>query len=591
MIQKETMETTITTKTDNIETVTSTNNNVENNVEAVNSTSNEKIKYFVQPEELKEVMKKTLPSSYSLDFNFETDYNFLRTPVKETDWLIANFVPQQSSSNNKVTMFQAKPGIGKTTLCSYIAILLSTNKRLFSSDYFKISNPLLRPVFIIELEEGLPHMHKLAKKQYEGLIKEGELSKNDRPNILRWCSDEMFQTPDGASYPVLETACYCYEPIAIILDSSVEFTALMGCDTNSSTQYLNIIHPLRKIAQKLNISLFFISHPNKSMSNKQNDLSIAGSFAMVSSAKCVFNLARNEQDHILLTCAKNNYISSVDREKVFELEQTENFTFKLIRTIDKTELAQQVAEKKKQQQDKRKAMFEFAYNLKYNNSNKLSWEEVVTEINKHEQWLDIIKPYNTESLSRMIRRYFEDNPKPVINIENTNNTTNNSNIENTNVETNITNNICNHYDDEKSSISNNTNNTNADVCDDKSDYEDTYHNDYLDDLDITNDPKVNLEANQEEKILERSETDFYDKTYAFKDRYLLNVGDVLDITTYDTMIGNVYNNDVEVCEVNEDNIILETCIGERLTITDDIDFKFKFKPKQIEFLSYDTDNE
>ena len=568
-----TMETTIT-KTDNIETVTSTNNNVENNVEAVNSTSNEKINYFVEPEKLKEVMKKTLPSSYSLDFNFETDYNFLRTPVKETDWLIANFVPQQSSSNNKVTMFQAKPGIGKTTLCSYIAILLSTNKRLFSSDYFKISNPLLRPVFIIELEEGLPHMHRLAKKQYEGLIKEGELSKNDRPNILRWCSDEMFQTPDGASYPVLETACYCYEPIAIILDSSVEFTALMGCDTNSSTQYLNIIHPLRKIAQKLNISLFFISHPNKSMSNKQNDLSIAGSFAMVSSAKCVFNLARNEQDHILLTCAKNNYISSVDREKVFELEQTENFTFKLIRTIDKTELAQQVAEKKKQQkqqQDKRIAMFEFAYNLKYNNSNKLSWEEVVTEINKHKQWLDIIKPYNAnaESFSRLVRRYHEDKTASGSNIENTNN----SNIENTNIETNI------------------TNNTNADVCDDRSDYEDTYHNDYLDDLDITNDPKVNLEANQEEKILERHEPDFYDKTYTFKDKYLLSVGDVLDITTHDPVIGNVYNHDVEVCEVNEDNIILETCIGKRLTITDDIDFEFKFKPKQIEFLSYDTDNE
>ena len=163
-----TMETTITTKTDNIETVTSTNNNVDLQVEAVNSTSNEKINYFVEPEKLKEHLYKVFPT-FKLDCEFDTDANFISSEVKETEWLIKNFIPQQSSSNNKVVLWQAKPGIGKTLISSYIAILISLNKRLFKSDYFKISNPEKRPVFILEMEEGLDNMHKMRRMQFEGL--------------------------------------------------------------------------------------------------------------------------------------------------------------------------------------------------------------------------------------------------------------------------------------------------------------------------------------------------------------------------------------------------------------------------------------
>ena len=536
-----TMETTITTKTDNIETVTSTNNNVDLQVEAVNSTSNEKINYFVEPEKLKEHLYKVFPT-FKLDCEFDTDANFISSEVKETEWLIKNFIPQQSSSNNKVVLWQAKPGIGKTLISSYIAILISLNKRLFKSDYFKISNPEKRPVFILEMEEGLDNMHKMSKMQFEGLVADGEIQADEKPNVLRWCSEEMFCSTDG-SFPVLEAACKFYKPCLIILDSVTELSGLIGVDMNSSMQYLHLISPLRQIAKHYNTTLMFLSHPNKANANKLDDLSVSGTFAQSASAKCIFNLSRNVDDDLLLQVAKNNYIPSSERNKIYVLEQTKHFTFNIKRSTTKDELKQETNDKRQEKANKRKAMFDHAYVLKH--CNKLSWEEVTEEINKHDEWLNNNVSYIASSFQTMLREYYKKNPKPDINVENTNN----SNVENTNIETNI------------------TNNTNADVCDDRSDYEDTYHNDYLDDY--------------LDDIVNRCEKDVYNNTYAFKDKYLLSVGDIIDITTYDTVMGNVYNHDVVVCEVNPDSIVLETSIGEKLVITKDIAFEFTFNQIKV----------
>lgn len=525
------METTIT-KNEQIESITSTNNNVENNVEAVNSTSNEKINYFVEPEKLKEHLYKVFPT-FKLDCEFDTDANFISSEVKETEWLIKNFIPQQSSSNNKVVLWQAKPGIGKTLISSYIAILISLNKRLFKSDYFKISNPEKRPVFILEMEEGLDNMHKMSKMQFEGLVADGEIQADEKPNVLRWCSEEMFYSTDG-SFPILEAACKFYKPCLIILDSVTELSGLIGVDMNSSMQYLHLISPLRQIAKHYNTTLMFLSHPNKANANKLDDLSVSGTFAQSASAKCIFNLSRNVNDDLLLQVAKNNYIPSSERNKIYVLEQTKHFTFNIKRSTTKDELKQETNDKRQEKANKRKAMFDHAYVLKH--CNKLSWEEVTEEVNKHDEWLNNNVPYIASSFQTMLREYYKKNPKPDINVENTNN----SNIENTNIETNI------------------TNNTNADVCDDKSDYEDTYHNDYLDD------------------VVNRCEKDVYNNTYAFKDKYLLQVGDIIDITTSDAIMGNVYNYDVVVCEVNPDSIVLETLLGEKLVITKDIAFEFTF---------------
>ena len=592
----------------------------ESEVEAVNSTTDEKINYFVQPQKLKDHLYKLFPT-FKLDCEFDTDANFITSEVKETEWLIQNFIPQHSSSNNKVVLWQAKPGIGKTLISSYIAILISLNKRLFKSDYFKISNPEMRPVFILEMEEGLDNMHKMSKMQFEGLVADGEVQADEKPNVLRWCSEEMFYSTDD-SFPVLEAACKLYKPCLIILDSVTELSGLIGVDMNSSMQYLHLISPLRQIAKQYNTTLMFLSHPNKANANKLDDLSVSGTFAQGASAKCIFNLSRNGDDDLLLQVAKNNYIPSSERNKVYVLEQTKHFTFNIKRSTTKEELKQETNDKRQEKADKRKAMFDYAYILKH--YNKLSWEAVTEEINTHEEWLNNNLPYISSSFQSMLREYYKKNPKPVVentNVENTNietnitnNTTNNLSVENTN----IINNNSNNNSEKKSSISNNVNadicdnvnadvcdnvnadvsnnvnadvcdNVNADICDDKSDYEDTYNNDYLDVVANTSDPEINLEALQLEKILERSETDFYDRTYTFKDKYLLNVGDTIDIKTHDTMVNNVYHYDVTVCEVNEDNIILETCIGEKLTITNDIDFEFMFKPKQIQVLNYENE--
>jgi RecA-family ATPase len=542
MFQDEKMETTIT-KTDNIETVTSTNN-VENVVEAVNSTTAEKINYFIQPQKLKEHLYKVFPT-FKLDCEFDTDANFITSEVKETEWLIRNFIPQHSSSNNKVVLWQAKPGIGKTLISSYIAILISLNKRLFKSDYFKISNPEMRPVFILEMEEGLENMHKMAKMQFEGLVADGEVQADEKPNVLRWCSEEMFYSTDG-SFPVLEAACTLYKPCLIILDSVTELSGLIGVDMNSSMQYLHLISPLRQIAKRYNTTLMFLSHPNKANANKLDDLSVSGTFAQGASAKCIFNLSRNGDDDLLLQVAKNNYIASSERNKVYVLEQTKHFTFNIKRSTTKEELKQETNDRRQEKADKRKAMFDHAYILKHYNN--LSWEAVTAEINTHEEWLNNNLPYISSSFQSMLREYYKKNPKPVV--ENTNS------VENTN----IINNKSNHYNEEKSSISN----VNADVCDDRSDYEDTYNDDHLDD-----------------GIVNRCKKDVYNNTYTFKDKYLLRVGDVLDIKTHDTMMGNVYNNDVVVCEVNPDSIVLETSIGEKLVITKDIAFEFTFNQIQV----------
>jgi RecA-family ATPase len=576
MFQDEKMETTIT-KTDNIETVTSTNNNVESEVEAVTSTTDEKINYFVQPQKLKDHLYKVFPT-FKLDCEFDTDANFITSEVKETEWLIQNFIPQHSSSNNKVVLWQAKPGIGKTLISSYIAILISLNKRLFKSDYFKISNPEMRPVFILEMEEGLDNMHKMSKMQFEGLVADGEVQADEKPNVLRWCSEEMFYSTDG-SFPVLEAACKLYKPCLIILDSVTELSGLIGVDMNSSMQYLHLISPLRQIAKRYNTTLMFLSHPNKANANKLDDLSVSGTFAQGASAKCIFNLSRNGDDDLLLQVAKNNYIASSERNKVYVLEQTKHFTFNIKRSTTKEELKQETNDKRQEKADKRKAMFDYAYILKHYNN--LSWEAVTEEINTHEEWLNNNLPYISSSFQSMLREYYKKNPKPVVentNVENTNietnitnNTTNNLSVENTN----IINNNSNHYNEEKSSIANNVNadicdNVNADICDnvnvdvydDKSDYTD--NDDHLDD-----------------GIVNRCKKDVYNNTYTFKDKYLLRVGDVLDIKTHDTMMGNVYNNDVVVCEVNPDSIVLETSIGEKLVITKDIAFEFTFNQIQV----------
>ena len=557
MSKNEKMETTIT-KTDNIETVTSTNNNVENVVEAVNSTTDEKINYFVQPQKLKDHLYKVFPT-FKLDCEFDTDANFITSEVKETEWLIQNFIPQHSSSNNKVVLWQAKPGIGKTLISSYIAILISLNKRLFKSDYFKISNPEMRPVFILEMEEGLDNMHKMSKMQFEGLIADGEVQADEKPNVLRWCSEEMFYSTDG-SFPVLEAACKLYKPCLIILDSVTELSGLIGVDMNSSMQYLHLISPLRQIAKRYNTTLMFLSHPNKANANKLDDLSVSGTFAQGASAKCIFNLSRNGDDDLLLQVAKNNYIASSERNKVYVLEQTKHFTFNIKRSTTKEELKQETNDRRQEKADKRKAMFDHAYILKH--YNKLSWEEVTEEINTHEEWLNNNLPYISSSFQSMLREYYKKNPKPVVEpvVENTN-------VENTNIETNIINNKSNNNSEEKSSISNNVNadicdNVNVDVYDDKSDYTD--NDDHLDD-----------------GIVNRCKKDVYNNTYTFKDKYLLRVGDVLDIKTHDTMMGNVYNNDVVVCEVNPDSIVLETSIGEKLVITKDIAFEFTFNQIQV----------
>lgn len=535
MFQDEKMETTIT-KTDNIETVTSTNNNVESEVEAVTSTTDEKINYFVQPQKLKDHLYKVFPT-FKLDCEFDTDANFITSEVKETEWLIQNFIPQHSSSNNKVVLWQAKPGIGKTLISSYIAILISLNKRLFKSDYFKISNPEMRPVFILEMEEGLDNMHKMSKMQFEGLVADGEVQADEKPNVLRWCSEEMFYSTDG-SFPVLEAACKLYKPCLIILDSVTELSGLIGVDMNSSMQYLHLISPLRQIAKRYNTTLMFLSHPNKANANKLDDLSVSGTFAQGASAKCIFNLSRNGDDDLLLQVAKNNYIASSERNKVYVLEQTKHFTFNIKRSTTKEELKQETNDRRQEKADKRKAMFDHAYILKH--YNKLSWEEVTEEINTHEEWLNNNLPYISSSFQSMLREYYKKNPKPVVE---------NTNVENTN-------------------ITNNNNNVNVDVYDDKSDYTD--NDDHLDD-----------------DIVNRCKKDVYNNTYTFKDKYLLCVGDVLDIKTHDTMMGNVYNNDVVVCEVNPDSIVLETSIGEKLVITKDIAFEFTFN--QIQVLNYENE--
>jgi hypothetical protein len=241
--------------------------------------------------------------------------------LEEVTWIWPNFL-----ADNKITIVDGFPGVGKSTLTSEIAARITTGTPFPNGIERKP-----RDVVFIAVEDGVADTIKPrvaaagGNEQHAHVIHIEQEGNEITPDLERHleCIKEAIQEIGNVGLLIID-------PIMALLGNSV--------DSYRDQDVRRVTTPLGRLAVELNLAILIVRHPNKSPSNNAL-LRGGGSMAFIGSARVGWVIGKHPDnpDIRVLAISKSN-IGTVNESLEFQLTNDDTYNCARIEWIGSSKL-------------------------------------------------------------------------------------------------------------------------------------------------------------------------------------------------------------------------------------------------------------
>jgi hypothetical protein len=241
--------------------------------------------------------------------------------LEEVTWIWPNFL-----ADNKITIVDGMPGVGKSTLTSEIASRITTGQAFPNGEP---REP--RDVVFIAVEDGVADTIKPrvaaagGNEQHAHFIHIEQDGNEITPDLERHlgCIREAILEIGNVGLLIID-------PIMALLGNSV--------DSYRDQDVRKVITPLGRLAEELNLAILIVRHPNKGSSNNAL-LRGGGSMAFIGAARVGWVVGKHpDNPEIRVLAISKSNIGTMDTSLEFRLTNDETYGCARIEWIGSSKL-------------------------------------------------------------------------------------------------------------------------------------------------------------------------------------------------------------------------------------------------------------